>query len=57
MSLSRVTGVKTCAIPIALVTDHWTTATITGPNARKVLAQVCDDIDLDQDALELRVVK
>ena len=34
------------------VTDHWTTATITGPNARKVLAQVCDDIDLDQDAFQ-----
>jgi sarcosine oxidase subunit alpha len=32
------------------VTDHWTTATITGPNARKVLAKVCDDIDLGQDA-------
>jgi sarcosine oxidase subunit alpha len=32
------------------VTDHWTTAAITGPNARKVLAKVCDDIDLSQHA-------
>lgn len=34
------------------VTDHWTTATITGPNARKVLAKVCDDIDLANDAFQ-----
>jgi sarcosine oxidase subunit alpha len=32
------------------VTDHWTTATITGPNARKVLAKVCDDIDLSNES-------
>ena len=31
------------------VTDHWTTATITGPNARKVLAKVCGDIELAND--------
>jgi len=31
------------------VTDHWSTATISGPNARKVLAKVCDDIDLEGD--------
>ena len=31
------------------VTDHWSTATISGPNARKVLAKVCDDIDLAAD--------
>ncbi len=34
------------------VTDHWATATVTGPNARKVLALVCDDIDLDKDAFK-----
>ena len=34
------------------VTDHWTTATITGPNARKVLAKVCDDIDVANDAFQ-----
>jgi sarcosine oxidase subunit alpha len=28
------------------VTDHWATATLSGPDARKVLARVCDDIDL-----------
>ncbi len=34
------------------VTDHWTTATVTGPNARKVIAKVCSDIDLDGDAFK-----
>jgi sarcosine oxidase subunit alpha len=34
------------------VTDHWSTMTISGPNARKVLAKVCDDIDLDKDAFK-----
>lgn len=32
------------------VTDHWATATLTGPFARKILSSVCDDIDLDKDA-------
>lgn len=32
------------------VTDHWATATVTGPNARKVIAKVCKDIDLERDA-------
>jgi sarcosine oxidase subunit alpha len=32
------------------VTDHWTTATVTGPNARKVIAKVCNDIDLSKEA-------
>lgn len=34
------------------VTDHWATATVTGPNARRVIAKVCDDIDLDKDAFK-----
>lgn len=34
------------------VTDHWSTMTISGPNARKVLAKVCNDIDLDKDAFK-----
>lgn len=34
------------------VTDHWSTMTISGPNARKVLAKVCDDIDLDKDSFK-----
>lgn len=34
------------------VTDHWSTATITGPNARKVLAKVCDDLDLSADSFQ-----
>ena len=32
------------------VTDHWTTATVSGPNARKVIAKVCEDIDLSNQA-------
>ncbi|MBT6693684.1 MAG: sarcosine oxidase subunit alpha family protein [Porticoccaceae bacterium] len=32
------------------VTDHWATATVTGPNARKVIAKVCQDIDLASEA-------
>jgi sarcosine oxidase, subunit alpha len=34
------------------VTDHWTTATVTGPNARKVIEKVCDDIDLSGEAFQ-----
>ena len=29
------------------VTDHWSTATVSGPNARKVVAKLTNDIDLD----------
>ncbi len=32
------------------VTDHWATATVTGPNARKVIAKVCQDIELNKEA-------
>jgi sarcosine oxidase subunit alpha len=31
------------------VTDHWATATLTGPNARRVLQKLCDDIELGAD--------
>lgn len=31
------------------VTDQWSTMTISGPNARKLLAEVCHDIDLERD--------
>lgn len=34
------------------VTDHWSTMTISGPNARKVLAKVCDDIELEKDSFK-----
>ncbi len=34
------------------VTDHWVTATLSGPNSRKVLEKVCDDIDLSKDAFK-----
>lgn len=34
------------------VTDHWSTATITGPSARKVIEKVCGDIDLSAEAFK-----
>ena len=34
------------------VTDHWATMSIAGPNSRKLLAELTDDIDLDKDAFQ-----
>ena len=34
------------------VTDHWSTATISGPNSRKVLEKLTNDIDLDGEAFK-----
>ena len=34
------------------VTDHWATMTVSGPNSRKLLAKVCDDIDLSAEAFK-----
>ena len=34
------------------VTDHWATTTISGPKSRDVLAALCDDIDLSNDAFK-----
>ncbi len=34
------------------VTDHWATATVTGPNARKVVEKVCDDVDFAPQAFK-----
>lgn len=34
------------------VTDHWATMTIAGPDSRKLLAELTDDIDLDKDAFK-----
>ncbi len=34
------------------VTDHWATATVTGPDARRVIEKVCVDIDLGKDAFK-----
>ena len=34
------------------VTDHWATMTISGPNARNLLSQVCDDVDLSSHAFQ-----
>ena len=31
------------------VTDHWATATISGPNARNIITKVCDDIDFSAE--------
>jgi sarcosine oxidase subunit alpha len=34
------------------VTDHWSTCSLVGPNSRKVLEQLCDDVDLSADAFK-----
>jgi len=34
------------------VTDQWATMTISGPNSRKLLAELCDDIDLGKDTFK-----
>jgi sarcosine oxidase subunit alpha len=34
------------------VTDHWSTMTISGPNCRKLLEELCTDIDLSKDAFK-----
>ncbi|OZG73347.1 sarcosine oxidase subunit alpha [Hahella sp. CCB-MM4] len=34
------------------VTDHWATMSIAGPNSRKLLAELTDDIDLDKEAFK-----
>ncbi len=34
------------------VTDHWATATVSGPNARKVLSKVCEGVDLAADQFQ-----
>ena len=34
------------------VTDHWSTITVTGPNSRKIIEQVVDDIDVSNDAFK-----
>lgn len=32
------------------VTDHWATIGLAGPNARKVIEKLCDDIDFDPES-------
>ncbi|MEH6825629.1 MAG: sarcosine oxidase subunit alpha [Motiliproteus sp.] len=34
------------------VTDQWSTLTVSGPNSRKLLAELTDDIDLGRDAFK-----
>lgn len=34
------------------VTDHWSTVAVVGPNSRKVLQKLCNDIDFDKDAFK-----
>ena len=37
-------------VHLTSVTDHWATAALAGPQSRKVLGKVCDDIDLSAEA-------
>ncbi len=34
------------------VTDHWATTAVVGPNSRKVLEKLCQDIDFSNEAFE-----
>ncbi len=34
------------------VTDHWATTTISGPNSRKLLSELVDDIELDNESFK-----
>ena len=34
------------------VTDHWGTCSFSGPNARKVLQKLCDDVDLSAESFK-----
>lgn len=34
------------------VTDHWATMTISGPNSRKLLSELCSDIDLSNESFK-----
>ncbi len=34
------------------VTDHWATTAVVGPNSRKVLEKLCDDVDFSNEAFE-----
>ncbi len=37
-------------VRLSSVTDHWATFAVVGPNSRKVLRKVCEDIDFANDA-------
>jgi sarcosine oxidase subunit alpha len=39
------------------VTDHWATVSINGPHARRVVAKLCDDVDLSNDAFPFMSVR
>ena len=39
------------------VTDHWATVSINGPDGRKVIAKLCDDIDLSGEAFPFMSVR
>ena len=39
------------------VTDHWATVQLNGPDCRKVIAELCDDIDLGNEAFPFLSVR
>lgn len=34
------------------VTDHWATVAVSGPNSRRIMERICDDIDFSGDAFK-----
>ena len=39
------------------VTDHWATVSVCGPNSRKIVEQLCDDVDFSGDAFPFMSVR
>ena len=39
------------------VTDHWATVSLNGPHSRTLLARLCDDVDLSNDAFRFMSVR
>ena len=44
-------------VHLTSVTTHWATITLAGPTARRLLADVCDDVALDADAFPFMAVR
>ena len=39
------------------VTDHWTTVSVCGPNSRRIVEELCDDVDFSGEAFPFMAVR
>ncbi len=44
-------------VHLTSVTDHWATVSINGPNARRVVAKICHDVDLSNQTFPFMSVR